>query len=433
MWEEESTEIPEEDFTWKAWESFYDVVDQDFGDQEAEKIYETLEKRLRCVSFGEYLKRYIYRKVGFAEPFGEIPLDEYRKIIISSFAERNTPGSFYETTAKLSALSKNWLTQQTVRRQVVFLLGFGLGMSEADVNYFLTAVLREQGINPKDPFEVACGYCYRKGYQYPKFQQLWEDTGCNMAEKGHIKEEHTKGEHTRKGRIEERHTKEGHIKEEMGDFTVRYRAAFHLIQTEEELQAYLANLRQNNQKFRHSVTARKAFDNLYDEVRDVIAALYQKEQESNRQYHADEKSGNRKKFRREDIGESDLEHVICAAIPVDRHGNLAAAKASELAGQFEGKRLSRQHLRDLRTEKADVGRFDLITLSFFLFSQKSEYDNYPKRRYSAFIESTNAILKECDFMPLYVANPYECFLLMCILSEDPMETYAEVYEIAYKG
>ncbi|MCD8120525.1 MAG: hypothetical protein LUE29_13800 [Lachnospiraceae bacterium] len=425
MWEEESTEIPEEDFTWKAWESFYDVVDRDFGDQEAEKIYEALGKRLRCVSFGEYLKRYIYRKVGFTEPFGEIPLDEYRKIILSSFAERNTPGSFYETTAKLSALSKNWLTQQTVRRQVVFLLGFGLGMSEADVNYFLTAVLREQGINPKDPFEVVCSYCIKKGYQYPKFQQLWDEISRNVAGKGErqINEE----------RLKEERLKEERIKKEESDFTVRYRTAFHLIQTEDELRNYLANLRQNNQKFRHSVTARKAFDSLYDETRDVIAALYQKEQESIWQYGAEGKTGNRKEFRREDIGESDLEHVICAAIPVDRHGNLAAAKASELAGQFEGKRLSRQHLRDLRTEKTEVGRFDLITLNFFLFSQKTEYENTPKRRYSAFIESTNAILKECDFMPLYVANPYESFLLMCMLADEPMEIYAEVYELAYKG
>ena len=32
---------------------------------------------------------------------------------------------------------------------------------------------------------------------------------------------------------------------------------------------------------------------------------------------------------------------------------------------------------------------------------------------------------------LYVANPYECFILMCILSDDPLGTYADVWEMAY--
>ena len=33
--------------------------------------------------------------------------------------------------------------------------------------------------------------------------------------------------------------------------------------------------------------------------------------------------------------------------------------------------------------------------------------------------------------PLYVANPYECFVLMCMLSVSPLETYTEVIEKSY--
>ena len=57
-------------------------------------------------------------------------------IIRGSFSDHYTPASFTPTTAKLSALSKNWLTRQTVKRNVVFLLGFGLDMSVEDVNLF---------------------------------------------------------------------------------------------------------------------------------------------------------------------------------------------------------------------------------------------------------------------------------------------------------
>ena len=35
--------------------------------------------------------------------------------------------------------------------------------------------------------------------------------------------------------------------------------------------------------------------------------------------------------------------------------------------------------------------------------------------------------------PLYIANPYECFILMCLLSEDPLGTYSDVLEVSYRS
>ena len=164
------------DFTEAAWESLYDVVDDShFHDRDAQLIYTTLKHRMKLISFGDYLKRYIYLKAELTEPFADIPLKEYQLIIRSAFSDNHTPPSFKPTTAKLSALSKNWLTQQTVKRQVVFLLGFGLNMSADDVNLFLTKALREPEINPKNPFEVICWYCYKKHFNYLKFEKLWED------------------------------------------------------------------------------------------------------------------------------------------------------------------------------------------------------------------------------------------------------------------
>ena len=77
-------------------------------------------------------------------------------------------------------------------------------------------------------------------------------------------------------------------------------------------------------------------------------------------------------------------------------------------------------------------RFDLITLNFFIYSQT--LDDYPsvKERYNSFVESTNEILKRCFLGELYISNPYECFVLMCILSEDPLGTYADVWEMSYE-
>ena len=54
------------DFTNIAEENFYNTVDaEDFFDDDAESIYKSLNKSIRLIPFGNYLKRYIYKKVGF--------------------------------------------------------------------------------------------------------------------------------------------------------------------------------------------------------------------------------------------------------------------------------------------------------------------------------------------------------------------------------
>ena len=131
----EFNDIRDLDYTEAAWESLYDAVDAtQFLNQDAHVIYDSLKHRLKLRSFGDYLKRYIYQKAGLTGSFTEVPLKDYQSIIKSAFADNHTPPSFTPTTAKLSALSKNWLTQQTVRRSVVFLLGFGLNMSVSVVS-----------------------------------------------------------------------------------------------------------------------------------------------------------------------------------------------------------------------------------------------------------------------------------------------------------
>ena len=59
-------------------------------------------------------------------------------------------------------------------------------------------------------------------------------------------------------------------------------------------------------------------------------------------------------------------------------------------------------------------------------------DANAKARYMSFIETTNRYLGQCLFGELYIANPYECFVLMCILSEDPLGIYADVLEMSYE-
>ena len=384
------------DYTEKAWDLFYDSVDDErFFNADAEVIYDALSARELLISFGDYLKRYICEKAELKNREEEIPLAVYQQIIRDSFSDHQTPPSFHETTAKLSALSRNWLTQRTVKREVVFLLGFGLGMSAADVDEFLSKAIGERGINPKNPYEAICWFCYERGYSFRRYQQLRQRFENNKP-------------------AAERKSASLTAEEER---TILIRRNLNTIRDEESLLAYLTTLKTADNRPLYSATARAVFEKLYDQAKEKIAEMYSKEK--------------RQPYARESITPSDLEHILCAAIPTDRHGNLTPAKASALNRQFEGKRFSRQHIGEVLSGGTEVSRFDLITLNFFLYSQKAEQN--VRKRYIEFLESTNRLLDSCLMGELYIQNAYETFVLMCMLSEDPLCTYSDVLALAYEG
>ncbi len=421
------------DFTERNWDRLYDTVDsKDFKDKDSDMIYHLLSEELNRISFGEYLKRYIYIKARLYELDKEISLNDYQLIIKNSFKENNTPSSFEPTTAKISSLSKNWLTQKTVKRKVVFLLGFGLRMSASDVNDFLTKALKEHQIDPKDPFEVICWYCYKNSFSYLKFEKLWE----KYIEKSKMPSTYDT------------------ISTISSDMTIGVRNTMHNINSDEELLAFVSRLDKDRITSKRSISARKSFDTLFNESRKLAAKLYnihETEQHNkeiseyrdkliNSERISDEelfsrverKKKQKKIYTADDMTETDLEHIISSAIPVDRHGNLIPIRSSTLNAPFDGKRFSRQRISDIISGSIEVTRFDLITLNFFIFSQK--LDEYPdnKIRFMEFIDSTNNILQSSSFRELYISDPYECFVLMCIVSDDPLATYADVWEMSYK-
>jgi len=388
------------DFTMRSENAFYDLVDlSDFRDKDAETIYRFLVKEIKLIPFGDYLKRYIYTKSGMRGDFRVIDLQLYQEVISLAFSENRTPRSFSDTSAKLSALSKNWLTQESIARPTVFLLGFGLGMSADDVSSFLIKALKERDFNFKDPVEIILWYCFRNGYKYQKFQSL-KKRFENMAkeESGEIYGDRT--------------------------FAIRYEAAS--IYDDESLMRFLSVFAAPPGKDSYSVTAVQKFYELYRQTKAIIAEYYNLDE-------AEGLSVSRKVWRAEDIGEGDVEKILCNGTPYDSKGNLVRVSGSKLAKFFSKKRFSRQHLHDVLAGEVAIDRFDLITLNFFLFSQDAKYETDNKNRFLAFTDSTNGILNECGMGELYIANPYECFLLMCILSDCPLATFADVWEMSYEN
>ena len=133
----------------------------------------------------------------------------------------------------------------------------------------------------------------------------------------------------------------------------------------------------------------------------------------------------------ENITPSDLEKVICNGIPINKMGNLKKMSASILAKHFSQKRFSRQRITNILNHKFPVERFDLLTLEFFIVSQEMDDDD-PYDRYHHFIEEAQRILKKCGMSEIYIVNPYECFLLMCLLTDCPLAVFSEIWEMSYE-
>ena len=161
-------------FTDQGWEQLYKVVDSPaFKGNEAEVIFESL-MNCRPKPFGEYLKRYLYEAAALTDPYSQVPRDEYLGILRAAFRDTKTPISFEPSSTRPGAAFARWLEQEEVSRSTVLLLGFGLSLSLAEVNDFLTKGIRQEGLNKADPRELICSWCYDKAYGFFWFEKLWE-------------------------------------------------------------------------------------------------------------------------------------------------------------------------------------------------------------------------------------------------------------------
>lgn len=55
-------------------------------------------------------------------------------------------------------------------------------------------------------------------------------------------------------------------------------------------------------------------------------------------------------------------------------------------------------------------------------------DDDPYTRYRHFLEEIQEILARCEMSEIYIVNPYECFLLMCLLTDCPLAVFSEIWE-----
>lgn len=371
------------DMTNQAEKIFYEVVDDptfNLGwDAPTHLISNELKERMKVPCFGDYLKRYIHKAQGIPAEQGIYPLEYYIESIVNSFKERETPSSFDKSSTTLKNAAKNWLTRKTASRKTAFLLGLGLKMSAEEVDELLTKALYEQRINPKDPFEVICWYCFINGFNYLAYESLWDEY-CELSA-------------------------DCSFDDFSSDLTSNIRHSMYAITNEEMLFSYLSLLKANENLSKFSRSAKKEFDALYNEIQVIV--------------------GNDKGVPAEDVSPFDVEAYIYSGIPKTDNGNLFKENMSDFKDIFAGKRLNRQRIGQLVSGKTEVTRFDLITLSFVTHANR--YEVAPQKRYYDFCKNTNDILHDCSMQGLIVQNPYENFVMACLLAKDPMGTYWDVW------
>ena len=422
------------DFTARA-EDFLGTLLPDSPEEEedlyfdsAESIYTYLVNRLEEHGFGDYLKRYIYEETGMEGDYRAIPNDVYQEIIIESFRDNAADFSFYPTKAHKKDVVRTWLERKVVSRDTVLLLGFGLNMTLDSVNGLLHKALHEPHIDPKEPLEAVCQYCFQNGFAFPRFKKIWE-------------------------RFDPDHP-ECMISGDRMDSTAQCRETLAAIRDDDALLAYLFRLPLQKGSKRQSLSARKAFDSLYAGVREGLArrktetesgeALLLAQRRANelarsdRQYwHQNWEESERilrgaRVYTGKEIGDADIENELFMFVPKNAQGNLAPMKNSTLNELFNGKRLNRQHIGRIEAGDDPVTRYDLITMSFFRYDlERDSQANEIGLHYDGFVRATNRMLEECNMDRLYAANPYESFIMLCMRTESPIETYAEIWGMSY--
>ena len=375
--------VQDYEFTKRARHQIYEVISSEsFEDMSADEIFLFLYKGISLVSFKDYLKRYLYERAGIEEPFSEVKDQVWQDIITYAFEENNAPHSFEPTSTRWSYTIKSWLTSDRVRRSTIFLLGFGLKMLEQDVSDFLTKVLEEDNYHMDAPEEVVYRYCFRHQLPYSKAKALLEQPDISNAIE------------TARMSIDE------------------------ILQDEPSVLRYITSIKKKGSVNLIHDAAKKFFDNLYKLSKEIIAGIY----------NQDEMDKPEKE--RHDISTADLEKMLCSGIPMTDSGNLVKANKSLLSKHFQNYRFSRQRVDGLLKGQAQPDRYDLITLSFFIHAQKEELIG--EQRLSGFLSEINPILTSCGMSEIHPANPYEAFILICILSDCPLAVYGDIWELSYK-
>ena len=368
----------------------------DFAGMDARSIFEFVYGKMDIVLFNDYLKRFIYQRAQIGIPFDDVTDKDYISIIRQSFFENSAPASFKSGKTNISSAARLWLKSESPRRNAIFLLGFGLGMDDSEVHDFLTKALKEESFRFSDPFETIAWFCFHNGHPYSKALELMAYyDGCSPDAK---------------------------INESLWD-AMKHSPKMY-IYNEKELRTYLQCIKTTSDM---GNALYEEYFRLHKKLQELIAENYNLTNEDGPVYEES------------DITPMTIERILYLETPREKSGNLKKMSASVLSKQFANKRMNRDHIIKVLHKKVVPDRYDLLTILFYLYANSIYYggDSGPDMdeniaRFRDFLDEANAVLKKCGMAGVYPVNPYEAFLLLCLLSDDPMEAYYDVWKYSFQ-
>lgn len=406
------------DFTMNAGVSLQSLVHkEDFSNRDSELIFKYLREHAEYVPFGLYLRRYIYRRMDMSADFKSVSDNTYYEIIKNCFIRTKTPYSFHKTSTTIKVLINGWLKASTVNRENVFLLGFALKMSVEDVSLFLTRAICDYDFNFNNPEEVIYWHCYRNNFPASHALKMIDKYNATDVNSLGVDYDRLSYEDISSSFLTR------HQISWDGEMTIPVIDRNLIGHTDQDIIDYLLTLRLRNRKYKYSLTAYTQFCRILDEAKEEIKRERDEEQFMEAEYIAlKEKTANK------EVRSADIEKALYSAVPLVS-GNLKNITYSVLGKSFARHRLTRQRISRLLSGKAAVSRFDLITINFLLVAKKEQTN--PILRYKNYVATTDDVLKKCFMGPLNLSNLYEAFILACLLTEDPICSFSDVWEMAY--
>ena len=444
--ENRTKEIPREDYTLIAQEDLRLISENEKlkeaiekGDtSELERLL--LEKSYAKYLFGDYLKRMVYELYIFPEDDGrkitEIPEDEYIKDIQQIFKENGMKGvgtlQFGGSTRLTPSNLKRWMGMPCyqVSRELVFLFGFGFNMFAEQVEELLTKVIGQAGFDFRSAQETIYYWCLKQNRGYSGLRE-WQEKYMEIQEEVEEQKE--------RGIYEEKEECAG------GARTRYYKEKAVRITDEDGFKEYLRELERIRRDTRNRITARETLNIVVNilwyelskerrgETKWLELLIEQKEAEGdaqNRTKRTQREIKTMQKYWREVSLEPLIQSIWQEEDPV------AISEKSRKLASLLPDMWKKRSLQDKLNGESRVRKEDILTGVFLTYAHQLEkqmpYMSGEEKDYmvrvETYVEDVNTYLEQCGMGEFYIVQPYEIFLVLCLLYDKPYSFFLSVWK-----
>lgn len=341
------------------------------------------------VTWGDHIKRYIYEQMVEKDP--ELKIENMSDDFVMDFIKRafkdngmtNRGSMEPDGTTKLGNRLPQWMKSRvtSIERKTCFLFGFGLNMDVEQVKYMLTHVLRQDDFNARDYKEVIYYWCFKQNLQYEGVV-TWLNKYKNIqAEAMTLKNAEPKTDILQNELLS--------------------------IQDEAGFVKYLTRIKRLSCNSKRSRTQANELKWLSTQLVECLSC---------EEYSYVELA--------ECLNRVWVDNVQIPKI-IEKMVEDKVISLPSLSNKFLGKRIS--------WDEANIQRNEILTLVFLFcaynlnMEEKEGVVDYAERK-ANFVYEANTSLEYCGFDRVSLLNPYEMFLVSCLLQKSPFEYFVAVWK-----